>query len=64
MCAERFQSEMIDSGVGKGAARAEDARGTPTQSHISPSVLVYEDDPFLLRNQAMKTTIQTLECHS
>ena len=25
------------------AARAEDARGTPTQSHISPSVLVYED---------------------
>ena len=32
---------MIDSG--RGAARAEDAPGTPTQSHISPSVLVYED---------------------
>jgi len=27
---------------GKGAARAEDAQGTPTQSHISPSILVYE----------------------
>ena len=23
--------------------RAEDARGTPIQSHISPSILVYED---------------------
>ena len=28
---------------GRGAARAEDAQGTPTQSHISPSILVYED---------------------
>ena len=37
---------MIDSGlVGGGAARAEDAQGTPTQSHISPSILVYEDNP-------------------
>jgi len=26
------------------AARAEDAQGTPTQSHISPSILVYEDN--------------------
>ena len=25
-------------------ARAEDAQGTPTQSRISPSILVYEDD--------------------
>ena len=23
--------------------RADDAQGTPTQSHISPSILVYED---------------------
>jgi len=23
--------------------RAEDSQGTPTQSHISPSILVYED---------------------
>ena len=28
---------------GRGAARAEDAQGTPTQSHISPSILVYEE---------------------
>jgi hypothetical protein len=27
---------------GRGAARAEDAQGTPTQSNTSPSVLVYE----------------------
>jgi len=31
---------------GRGAARAEDAQGTPTQSHISPSILVYEDYGF------------------
>ena len=28
----------------RGATRAEDAQGTPTQSHISPSILVYEDE--------------------
>ena len=28
---------------GRGTTRAEDAHGTPTQSHISPSILVYED---------------------
>jgi len=28
---------------GRGTARAEDAQGTPTHSHISPSILVYED---------------------
>jgi len=33
---------VIDSG--RGAARAEDAQGTPTQSHISPSILVYEEN--------------------
>jgi len=26
----------------RGAARADDAQGTPTQSHISPSILVSE----------------------
>ena len=36
---------MIDSGLaGRGAARAEDAQGTPTQSPMSPSILVYEDN--------------------
>ena len=29
--------------VGGGGARAEDAQGTPTQSQISTSILVYED---------------------
>ena len=29
--------------MGRGAARAEDVQGTLTQSHISPSILVYED---------------------
>jgi len=28
---------------GRGTTRAEDDQGTPTQSHISPSILVYED---------------------
>ena len=28
---------------GRGAARAEDAQGTTTQSHISSSILVYEE---------------------
>ena len=27
---------------GRGTTRAKDAQGTPTQSHISPSILVYE----------------------
>jgi len=40
---------LTDSGLvgstdsGRGAARAEGAQGTPTQSHISPSIPVYED---------------------
>ena len=37
-------SFIISTGAsGRGAARAEDAQGTPTQSHISSSILVYED---------------------
>jgi len=28
---------------GRGTATAEDAQGTPTQSHVSPSILVYEE---------------------
>ena len=30
--------------TGRGTTRAEDAQGTPTHSHISPSVLVYEEN--------------------
>ena len=29
--------------AGRGTTRAEDAQWTSTQSHISPSILVYED---------------------
>ena len=29
--------------VWEGTTRVEDAQGTPTQSHIPPSILVYED---------------------
>ena len=37
----RFQILMKS---GRGAARAEDAQGTPTQSHISPNILAYEEN--------------------
>ena len=42
---DRFRANvsesLIDSGlVGRGAARAENAEGTPTKSQISPSILV------------------------
>ena len=30
-------------GTGRDAAKAEDAQGTPTQNHISPSILVNEE---------------------
>ena len=36
---------MLHSGGG-GASRAEDAQGSHTQSHISPSILVYEGKTF------------------
>jgi len=44
-CPEKRENlGLIDSGlVERGAARAEDAQGTPNQSHISPSILVYKD---------------------
>ena len=35
--------ESMPSAYGRGTTRAEDAQGTPTQSHTSPSILVYED---------------------
>ena len=28
----------------EGTTRAEDAQGTPTQSHISPNILVYQEE--------------------
>ena len=51
-----WNASIIDSGLvgskdfypGGGTTRAEDAKRTPTQSHISPSILVYEDKPLAL----------------
>ena len=37
----------------KGTARAEDAQGTPTQSRISPGILVYEDKPATVQSTAI-----------
>ena len=34
---------------GRGAARAEDAEGKPTQSDISPSILVYKDSNVVIQ---------------
>jgi len=37
------QSYQVLIDAGRGTARAEDAQGTPTKSHIPPSMLVYKD---------------------
>jgi len=45
---------VIDSrlvGTGRGTTRTEDAQGTPIRSHVSPTVLVYEDKCFCIRRQ-------------
>ena len=34
----------MEADVEEEAARTEDARGTPTHSHILPSILVYEEE--------------------
>jgi len=44
------------NGFGRVAARAEDAQGTPTQSHISPSILSYEDKT----SQGVPSWLETL----
>ena len=36
-----FADDRLRSG--RGTTRAEDAQGTPTQSHVSPSILVFAD---------------------
>ena len=41
---------------GRGTARAEDAQGTLTQSHISPSILVYEEEWCLVGSENYYTT--------
>ena len=39
----RFPYLMVTDS-GRGAARAEDTQGTPTKSHMSPSILLYKDN--------------------
>jgi len=41
---------------GMGAARAEDAQGISTQSHISPSLLVYKDETIVLEKPLCEST--------
>ena len=52
----------------RGAARAEDAQGTLTQSHISPSILVYEesihDDDFFGELQVFEECFRPSLVHS
>ena len=39
--------EMIDAGLvgsGRGAMRKEDAQGTPSQRHVSPSIPLNDND--------------------
>ena len=48
---------MIDSDV-VGTTRAEDAQGTPTQSHISPSTLVYEESESPLSGSGSRLSSQ------
>jgi len=39
----RHSRHVVLLGCGRGAAREEDAQGIPTKTHISPSILAYED---------------------
>jgi len=57
MCAG-FQLPDDRLRVGRGATRAEDAQETPTQIHISPSVLVYEDRECVTRLEIMVCRVQ------
>ena len=42
------KSDHLSVGLsGRGTTRAEDAQGTPTQSHMSPSILVYEENSYV-----------------
>ena len=51
----RVQGPGLVDLSGRGAARAEDAQGTPTQSHISPSItLVYEDNKSRMTNNGFR----------
>ena len=51
-----WQGPGAPLGVGRlrvGAARKEDAQGPPTRIHISPSILVYEDESLGFMSQGV-----------
>ena len=39
-----FVNLLVEKLAARGTTRAEDAQGIPTQSHISPSILLHEDE--------------------
>jgi len=48
--------------LGRGAVRAENAQGTPTPSHISPSILVHENKLFPPRSAADLEGVRVARC--
>ena len=56
----RVHQGLIDSG--RGITRADDAHGTPTQSHTSPNILVSEDEnmfgPFAVSPESMTASFR------
>ena len=54
----------ITRAVGRGTTRAEDAQGTPTQSHTSPSILVYEDSTPPLPDRVRVVHLVRSTCHA
>jgi len=61
--AQRVTPSRCEPWCGRGAARAEDAQGTSTQSHISPSILVYEDKSQPTTSEGIETP-QHSRCYS
>ena len=47
---------------GRGTARAEDAQETPTQSHVSPSILVYEEKYQSLLRPVLRARLRRTRC--
>ena len=52
-------SGLVGDLAGRGTTRAEDAQGTPNQSHISPSILAYKD-----QHESFASTIHDFELRS
>ena len=55
-------AELVGSTDGRGTARVEDAQGTPTQSHVFPSILVCEDEMVPNSGFGNSVTYASAEC--